>query len=100
MIVYNITIKLEWAIHQEWLSFMREKHIPDMLNTGLIHGHKMYKILEEDEQDGVTYSVQYHLNSLADYFSYQNDFATKLQEEHREKFGEKFIAFRTILREV
>lgn len=100
MIVYNITIKLEWSIHQEWLAFMREKHIPDMLNTGLFHGHKLYKIMEEDQQDGITYSVQYFLNNITDYFTYKNDFAEELQEEHGKLFKNKFVAFRTILKEV
>lgn len=100
MIVYNITIKVDWSIHQEWLAFMREKHIPDVLNTGLFHGHKMYRIMEEDEQDGVTYSVQYHLHNITDYFTYQNDHASKLQEEHTNLFKDKFVAFRTLLREV
>lgn len=100
MIVYNVTIKIDWSVHKEWLAFMREKHIPDVLNTGLFHGHKMYRIMEQDEQDGVTYSVQYHLNNITDYFTYQNDYAPKLQEEHSKLFGEKFVAFRTLLREV
>lgn len=100
MIVYNVTIKLEWDIHQKWLGFMREKHIPDMLNTGLFHGHKMFRMMEENESDGVTYSMQYYFQNMEDYFTYQNDFAPDLQKEHEDLFEKKYVAFRSIMREV
>lgn len=100
MIVYNITIKLDLDANDKWLAYMREKHIPDMLNTGLFHGHKLYRIMEEDQSDGITYSVQYHLHNMSDYFNYQNEYAPKLQKEHNELFKDKFVAFRTLLREV
>ena len=34
MIVYNVTSKVTWAIHDEWLQWMKEEHIPEVVATG------------------------------------------------------------------
>ena len=34
MIIYNITIKVDWSIAEEWLKWMQEKHLPEILATG------------------------------------------------------------------
>lgn len=98
MIIYNVTIKIDHSIHNDWLSWMREVHILDVLKTGLFTRYKLCKLLQEDERDGVTYAVQYYCNSMSDYFTYQNDYATKLQADHAQRYEGKYVAFRTLLR--
>lgn len=100
MIVYNVTIKIDWEVHKSWMAFMQEKHIPDLLNTGLFHGHKMFRIMEEDESDGVTYAIQYFFRNMQDYFTYKHDFSEQFQQEHKDLFDKKYVAFRTLMREV
>lgn len=100
MIVYSVTIKIDLAVSQEWLAWMKAKHIPDVLKTDKFVGYKMYKVLVEDETDGITYNIQYSANTMADYFDYLNDYAEVLQVEHGLKYKDKFVAFRTLLREV
>ena len=54
----------------------------------------MYK---RQEENGMTYAVQYTCasrNELDDYF---NRFAPALQADHANKYGSKAVAFRTIL---
>ena len=34
MIIYNVTIKVQASIHQEWLVWLKTDHIPAILNTG------------------------------------------------------------------
>ncbi len=97
MILYNVTINIDDSVHDEWLEWMRSKHIPDVLATGLFLENKFYKIRSESEDEGHTYSIQYLLESIDEYETYQNEFAGKLQSEHTEKFKDKFVAFRTIM---
>jgi len=56
--------------------------------------------MEHDERDGITYAIQYFCNEISEYLIYQEKFAPKLQEEHTDKYKDKFVAFRTILKEV
>lgn len=100
MIIYSVTVKIDLDVHNEWLSWMKIMHIPAVLGTQKFVDYKILRILAEDETDGVTYNIQYRAESMSDYFDYLNDFAPHLQKEHTERYKDKFVAFRTLLREV
>ncbi len=97
MILYNVTVKVNAEIQDEWLQWMKEIHIPDVMRTGFFTEYKLCRILERDESDGVTYAIQYLCNSLADYETYRLKFAPALQREYSEKFKDRFVAFRTVM---
>jgi hypothetical protein len=99
MLIYNVTIKVENDVHDEWLHWMQNNHILDVINTGLFTGHRMLKVLVDDD-DGVTYSIQYLCKSQGHLDTYFKEHAEKLQKEHTDKYEGKFVAFRTMLEEV
>lgn len=33
-IVYNVTTKVELSIAEEWLTWLKDEHIPDLIKTG------------------------------------------------------------------
>jgi hypothetical protein len=97
MIVYNVTVNIENDVHTEWLSWMKQKHIPDVMDTGYFKYHRILRLLGDEDTGGITYSIQYHCDKLEDYHNYQEKSAPALQKEHTEKFRDKFVAFRTLL---
>ncbi len=99
-ILYNITISLEPGVDEEWLQWMKEKHIPDMLATGLFLENRLFRLMNETEHDGSTYSVQYFLKSWDDLEIYIEKHSQHLQNEHAQRFQGKFVAFRTLLEAV
>ncbi len=99
MIVYNVTIKIDLSVHDVWLAWMREEHIPNVIATGCFSGYKMYRILEDDTTDGIGYAIQYFAATMTDYFTYQKEYAT-VDGEIAATFPEKYVVFRTILKEV
>jgi hypothetical protein len=96
MILYNVTVSLDPNIEQEWLNWMRSKHIPDVLETGCFKESRLSRIHGEEE-GGVTYSVMYVSPSQVLMDLYQEKFAPVLQQEHSAKYEGKFAAFRTFL---
>ena len=96
MILYNVTISIDTNVEEEWLKWMKEIHIPDVMNTGLFIDNKICRIHAEEE-GGKSYSIQYLAKSWNEYNQYKDTFALKLQQEHTLKFSGKFAAFRTIL---
>lgn len=100
MIIYNVTIKVDHAIHDEWLEWMHSTHIPDVMATGCFSQYRFFRILQEDEQDGISYCVMYETETMSRYFDYQRDHAARLQDKSRERYQDKYLAFRTILRSV
>ncbi|MEO6883238.1 MAG: DUF4286 family protein [Bacteroidia bacterium] len=96
MIIYNVTINIENEVHDEWLKWMREVHIPDVMKTGCFVENKLCRVLVEEET-GTTYSFQYTSKTMDDYLNYKKQHAARLQKDVSEKFANKFVAFRTLL---
>lgn len=101
MIVYNVTLNVDEAIKDEWLQWMKEIHLPEVMATGKFISYEMYKIQNHNVEDtSNNYSVQYKANSLVDYEDYVNTFGPALKQKTLEKYGDKILAFRTILEKV
>ena len=97
MIVYNITINIEPSVHDEWLQWMCEIHIPEVMQTSLFIDNRILKVLGDDAQEGFTYSIQYTCKSMDDYEKYKLNHAPELQAKHTERYKNKFVSFRTLL---
>jgi uncharacterized membrane protein len=96
MYIYNVTVNISEDVHLEWLKWMKEKHIVDVMKTGCFVDNQIVKVLYVEDQ-GHTYSVQYKFLDMSDIEKYQKDYANALQADHKAMFGEKYTAFRTLL---
>ena len=83
-------------IQTEWLKWMQQQHIPDVMATNCFVSGKIFKVLDSPNE-GVTYSVQYVADDLKRYEVYRDNFASKLQADLQTNFANKFVAFRTIM---
>jgi hypothetical protein len=99
MFVYNVTVSIDSTLEQEWLQWMKEVHIPEVLETGCFIDNKMFKVITEVDT-GSTYSIQYFYQNEADIIRYRDTFAAEMQRKHTEKYKDKFVAFRTILQQI
>jgi len=100
MIVYNVTYKVRWSILDKWLAWLHSAHIAAHIHTGLFDSHRVFCLLEQDEEEGPTYIVQYFTTSLERYRQFMIEFAPGLQRESWDKWGDGFIAFRTLMEEI
>jgi hypothetical protein len=101
MILYNVTVNVEENTQPEWLQWMKKEHIPEVMATGKFVDWKIYKILNRQaDETGITYSIQYFAKNIEDYNDYQRDFAPALQLQTLQRYGEKIMAFRTLLETV
>jgi hypothetical protein len=99
-IIYNITTIIDHSAHEEWLHWMKEVHIPDILNTGLFIDHKIMRILEDHNPDGITYAVQLMAESYSHYSQYLEEHAPRLQQYTKNKFDGRYASFRTLMKVV
>ncbi|MBC7494366.1 MAG: DUF4286 family protein [Flavobacterium sp.] len=97
MIIYNVTTNIHESVHDQWLQWMQEKHIPEILATKKFFTARIVKVLIEEEMGGTTYSVQYTTDSKATLEKYYLEDAPKFREEAIGLFGDKMLAFRTEL---
>ncbi len=96
MYIYNVTVNVDDSIHNEWLEWMQNEHIPHMLNLGKFTNALMSKVMSQGDT-GTTYSIQYQTDSKETLDKYYTENANSLREEGFKKFGDKFVAFRTEL---
>ncbi len=98
MIVYSVTVNIDSSIHEDWLAWMKSKHIPDVMATGYFTDYRLLKVISrQEDEEGVSYNIQYTCSSMADLHHYQVEKAPALQKEHSDRYDGKFAAFRTLL---
>lgn len=97
MIIYNVTTNIDESVHDQWLTWMQQKHIPEVLATGKFSSARLTKVLIVEEMGGTTYSVQFTTDSKATLEKYYSQDAPRLRQEGQQLFGDKMIAFRTEL---
>ena len=96
MLLYNVTLILEDSAAEEWLQWMQEIHIPEVMATGMFVSNRLLKVLDSPNE-GVTYCAQYVAETLANYNEYKDVYAPALQEKLNEKFKNRFVAYRTLM---
>jgi len=97
MILYNVTTNIDESVHHQWLHWMQQIHIPEVLATGKFTSARLVRVLVEEELGGLTYAIQYTTDSRETLQRYYNEDAPRLREEGVRLFGDKMLAFRTEL---
>ena len=97
MLIYNVTSHVEPKIEKEWLLWMKQKHLSEMLATQKLSKAKIFKIISDLDHGGVSYAVQYHCENKNTLDEYLKNDAKDLQKKENEKFGKSILFFRTEL---
>lgn len=96
MILYNVTVSIDPSVNEEWVAYMREKHIPEVIASGCFVEARFCRVNGEEE-GGVTYATTYLCSSQEMYDHYNANHAAELRKEFNERWAGKFAAFRTFL---
>jgi len=100
MIVYNITCKVLWEILDGWLAWELGEQIHATLATGLFDGYRIYRLMDQEEEEGPTFVIQFLTSNLERYNRYLSDHETGLRQAGWEKWGNGYIAFRTLMESI
>ena len=96
-LILNVTVKVDRSIADAWLLWLKQEYIPLVMQTNCFVSVQTVRLLEVDDADGPTYAVQYGAESKADYLRYNELHAARLQKISFDKWGERFIAFRSLM---
>ncbi len=96
-ILYNVTVNIDHNTHEEWVEWMKSTHIPDVMATGKFITYQLQKIIETENETGVTYSIQYLAPNMQAYREYHENHSAALQAEHAKRYNGKYGAFRTLM---
>ncbi|RIJ37488.1 DUF4286 family protein [Pontibacter oryzae] len=97
MILYNVTVSIDNNVADEWLQWMKDVHIPEVMGTGYFLANQICRVMGEEDTGGTTYAVQYTCRSVADLQEYQREHSPALQQKVNERYAGKYASFRTML---
>jgi hypothetical protein len=96
LIIYSVTVSIDGAIEHDWLVWMRDHHIPEVIATGYFVSHSMRRVTEPSDVERPSYNIEYTCESLEQLQTYQQNHAPALQQDHTERYAGRFSASRTI----
>lgn len=91
---------MDWAVHDAWLIWMKNEHMPEMVATGCFTRYQLLRLLETDETDGPTYAAQYFAETRSDYKRYIDNHASAMRQKAFDAWGDHFVAFRSLMQVV
>ena len=97
MYIYNVTTKVHQSIAHDWLCWIQEEHIPDLIATGCFSSAGILQLLETDDTEGPTFAVQYRAESKSQYNLYVEKYAAIMRQKSFDKWGDKVIGFRSLM---
>ena len=100
MIIYNVTTKVSYQINERWMQWLKEEQIPAIMATGLFHDYRVCWLFEQDDEDGITYALQYFADTIENYQTYREEHEPAIQKWAFDLFGSDFVAFGTVMQVV
>ena len=97
MLIYNVTTKIDPSIHEKWVAWMKDQHIPAVMQSGCFTHYHFVRVLDIDESDGPTYAVQYFIENRAQYDRYIETYASALRQDSTKLWGQLMIGFRSLM---
>ena len=89
-------MNIDESIHSEWLEWIKE-YVQQILVTTLFAKIVLMKVLVNEDMGGLTYSIQFYVNSELDLEVFQNKYYADLQSIALKRFGDKMLIFSTEL---
>lgn len=100
MILYNITINVSPEIEQDFITWMKETHIPEIMQTGIFYEFKFLRLLHDSDDGSVNYATQYFTHTIDQMMDYERNHAPAIRAKTQARYQDKAIAFRTLLETV
>ena len=96
MIIYNVTVSVEEDCTNDWLHWMKTEHIPEVMDCGVFTKAQINRVIADGDSNN-TFAIAYTCCSMKDLHRYQTKFSTNLQKKHIARYGDKVVAFRTVM---
>lgn len=100
MITYTVDVRVPVARVNEWVDYMTNGHIADVVATGYFTSGTLTRVLDPLEQDVVMFRVMYQCESDEHLLAYRTLAAPALQAHHTARFGTDVVAVRTVTEDV
>lgn len=100
MIQYIVSVSVPNDRAVEWETWMKEKHIDDVMATDKFISAQFSRIHSPESDTHTGFSTQYTAKNMDEYNDYRLNFAPALQADHSAIFGTSVTASRVVLEEI
>jgi len=100
MILFSLTVNIDNDIEEEWLEWMRQTFIPSLWLTGFFQEKRFLRLLSNEEQGGLTYSLQLTIENLSKYHEFEKHHLQDFRNMLYGKYAGRLVDFQTILEKV
>lgn len=97
MILYNITTHVTWTVLPEWKDWLLQTHLPAILATKLFTRHQLVRLLEVDEEQGITFALQLYAKNASDFKEYRERFEAAMERKSKERWGNGTLSFSSVM---
>lgn len=99
MIIYSITYHINKSLAEEWLSWLKETHLPRVMLSERFFRHTLQELVDPLPLDDVrTFNLQFYTLEVEHLYAYWDDDAQILDGAMTERFGEEISYFETVMR--
>lgn len=97
MLIYNTTYLVSDKVYGAWYKWIKEYAIPFMTESGHLIQPQVAKVLNSDDQDGTSFSVQVKVRNVDILERWNAQYEAEIQRNCFEKFGTDVLFFSTTL---
>lgn len=94
--LYAVHVVVDEQAAQKWEQWMRQHHIPQVMETGCFWQAVMMREPDADEPGKIAYCTNYFAHDQAALDRYTSQFAPALKDDHAKNFGSSAKAWRLI----
>lgn len=99
-LVYSVTISIDETRGDAFATWMVASHIPDVMATGHFTAWRLVEVQDPAPEGPVrNFNAQYTTTEEA-LATYIREDAPRMRQDVKDHFGDNFVAFRTLLREI
>ena len=97
MLIYNTTYQIDLGDARNFVIWINESYIPQVLADGRLKNPRLCQILSHKEQESECFSLQWEVDNSAVLHKWHTEFGMKLNEEMLKIFKDKVIGFPTLM---
>jgi hypothetical protein len=96
MLLFNVTVIIEEASAQDFLSWMKETHIPKLMDTECFVSHRFLQI-KDSPNEGISYCVQFIAEDEPAHKRFLDLHEQNFIAEMYNKYPKKLVTFSTLM---
>ena len=100
MLIYNTTFHCEKSCYDEFVAWMRAEFIPTAIQHKGVSEPRMARIMAQEENEGISVSVQFNTESLETLSAWYEACGGKLVKQLEGKFQQRVVGFSTIMQQI